>query len=99
MRKKLIWSDIDSLPLWNLKEYEMEAKKSSSLILIDGFAIDVGYFKEKHPGGSDLLVKYVGKDATKAFYGILNNHTRSARQIMQDLRVARVEEIGAQKED
>jgi hypothetical protein len=41
-------------------------------------------------GGASLLVKYIGKDATNSFYGSLNNHTKSARQIMVDLAVAKV---------
>jgi stearoyl-CoA desaturase (delta-9 desaturase) len=60
------------------------------LILIDGYAIDVGHFQSQHPGGEKLITNYIGKDATKSFYGVLNNHTRSARQIMRDLRVAKI---------
>ncbi|KAJ2994752.1 hypothetical protein HDV02_001328 [Globomyces sp. JEL0801] len=88
--KTLIWSDEAKLPTWTMAEYKIESSQSGSLILIDGFAIDISDFKDQHPGGSTLLTKYVGKDASKSFYGVLNNHTKSARQMMIDMRVAKV---------
>ncbi|KAJ2986591.1 hypothetical protein HDV02_006648 [Globomyces sp. JEL0801] len=88
---QLIWSDETALPVWSMEEYQTESKLSNDLIMIDGFAVDVSDFKNQHPGGETLLTKYIGKDATKSFYGVLNNHTKSARQMMIDLRVARVE--------
>ncbi len=90
MSKTLIWCNEEKLPTWSFEEYEEEAKKSEDLILIDNFACDISKFKNEHPGGEKLITTYIGKDATKAFYGVLNNHTRSARQIMKDLRVAKV---------
>jgi stearoyl-CoA desaturase (delta-9 desaturase) len=89
LNKQLIWSDETKLPSWTLEEYEKESQHND-LILIDDFAIDVKEFKSQHPGGSKLLTNYIGKDATKSFYGVLNNHTKSARQMMRDMRVAKV---------
>ena len=72
-----------------MSEYELEAVKNE-LILIDGFAVEIAEFKTQHPGGAKLLTNYIANDATKSFYGILNNHTKSARQMMKDMRVAKV---------
>ncbi|KAJ3305605.1 hypothetical protein HDV03_001250 [Kappamyces sp. JEL0829] len=91
LSKGLIWTDETKLPVWTFEEYKEEAKASQALILIDGYAVDISEFKSEHPGGEKLVTNYIGKDATKSFYGVLNNHTKSARQIMKDLRVAKVE--------
>jgi stearoyl-CoA desaturase (delta-9 desaturase) len=88
--KHLIWSDEDKLPTWSYEEFANEAAQSKSLILIQDFAIDITEFASQHPGGEKLLNNYVAKDATKAFFGVLNNHTKSARQLMKDMRVAKV---------
>jgi cytochrome b involved in lipid metabolism len=37
------------------------------IIIIDNYKFDVTEFASKHPGGSDILKKFNGKDATKAF--------------------------------
>ena len=50
MNKNLIWSDVEKLPLWSMAEFEEEALKSQSLILIDGLAVDISLFKLEHPG-------------------------------------------------
>ncbi len=93
LSKDLIWTDESKLPTWNWKEYQTEAKASQALIHIDGFAVDISEFKEEHPGGFKLVTNYIGQDATKSFFGVLNNHTKSARQIMKDLRVAKVVQL------
>jgi cytochrome b involved in lipid metabolism len=54
MNKNLIWSDVEKLPLWSMAEFEEEALKSQSLILIDGLAVDISVFKLEHPG-RDLI--------------------------------------------
>ncbi|KAI8611605.1 hypothetical protein BC830DRAFT_1213393 [Chytriomyces sp. MP71] len=46
----------------------------------------------EHPGGVKLLDAYKGKDAGKGFYGVLNNHSKSARSMVEMMRVARVVE-------
>ncbi|KAJ3271118.1 hypothetical protein HDV01_007055 [Terramyces sp. JEL0728] len=89
MNSKLIWSDETKLPQWTKDDFINECK-NNELIILDGFAVDIREFKDQHPGGSVLLTKYIGKDATKSFYGVLNNHTKSAKQMMTDLRVAKI---------
>ena len=91
MGKKLEWTEEEALPLWSLKTFEEEARHNA-IFIIDQFVINVSQFKTQHPGGSKILDQYVGKDATKAFYGALNNHTRSARQLVKDFRVAKIKD-------
>lgn len=51
------------------------------LILISGFIHDVASFIDEHPGGAHLLVKYVGKDATTAFFGGVYDHSNAAHNV------------------
>jgi stearoyl-CoA desaturase (delta-9 desaturase) len=51
------------------------------LILIAGFIHDVSDFIDEHPGGSDLLLGKVGKDATAAFFGGFYNHSNAAHNV------------------
>jgi stearoyl-CoA desaturase (delta-9 desaturase) len=90
----------------SLKAYlERPENKEKEFLVIDGVLLDVKEFKSKHPGGSKILEGYIlrggsgvvgglmdlkMKDATKAFYGNLNNHSRSARTYLEMLRAARV---------
>jgi stearoyl-CoA desaturase (delta-9 desaturase) len=89
LKKQVIWKNEHELPIWSLQEFEKESRYNE-LVLIEQYAVDVSHFKSQHPGGAKLITNYIGKDATKSFYGVLNNHTQSARQIMKDLRVAKI---------
>ena len=48
-------------------------------------------FPRNHPGGEEILEKYIGRDATKAFYGGLNQHTMAARIWMKARIVGRLD--------
>ncbi|KAG8219325.1 hypothetical protein J3R82DRAFT_208 [Butyriboletus roseoflavus] len=91
---------------WNGKEWTVEEtyiyaalNPARHLIVIDSFVVDVtGYLKE-HPGGAKLLRGYTirnerdgrsWRDASWAFDGGVNNHSRVARRGMYGLRVAKL---------
>ena len=80
----------DTLPVLSISSISKYLSHDSWTI-IDGYVLDIGSFISQHPGGEGLLRGQLGKDATKSFYGNLNNHSRSARQLMKMLRVARIE--------
>ncbi|KAJ3143195.1 hypothetical protein HK101_003220, partial [Irineochytrium annulatum] len=93
-RAKLDWGPpLDSLPVISRAEvrraWEQDGRR---WFILDGCAVDVGDFMGRHPGGEGLLKGFLGRDATKAFYGNLNNHSMSARTFVAMMRVARVEE-------
>ena len=52
-----------------------------SLILVSGFIHDVSAFLDAHPGGAHLLTKYVGEDATAAFFGGVYDHSNAAHNV------------------
>lgn len=86
--------------IWNqsqLSEY-ISAKPGSCVIQIDGFAVDATKYLVEHPGGASLLRKYSTfpekdkcLDASWAFGGGLNNHSRAAKRQMRALRVAKIQ--------
>jgi stearoyl-CoA desaturase (Delta-9 desaturase) len=51
------------------------------VIVVAGFIHDVSDFIDEHPGGRHLLVKYIGKDATTAFFGGVYDHSNAAHNV------------------
>lgn len=48
-------------------EVQKHNTKKDCWVIIHGKAYDVSDFLDEHPGGSAIILKYAGKDATKAF--------------------------------
>ncbi|KAJ3017242.1 UNVERIFIED_CONTAM: hypothetical protein HDU68_011792 [Siphonaria sp. JEL0065] len=91
---RLDWGpDPTTLPIVSLKDSTSVTKLvgHDEWIVLDGFVLNVEKFKATHPGGEKLIEVYQGKDASKAFYGVLNNHSKSAKTMVEMLRIARVE--------
>ncbi|KAH7916460.1 hypothetical protein BJ138DRAFT_1139789 [Hygrophoropsis aurantiaca] len=90
--------------VWTMDEAHDHAKQKpgSCLVLIQGFIVDVTPYLGEHPGGAALLRNYSirtknhdgdgesRRDASWAFGGGLNNHSRAAKRRMRELRVARL---------
>lgn len=64
---------------------DQEQSEKRPLVLISGFIHDVGTFIDEHPGGAHLLKKYLGKDATTAFFGGVYEHSNAAHNVRQFL--------------
>ncbi|KAF8513810.1 fatty acid desaturase-domain-containing protein [Gautieria morchelliformis] len=90
-------------PTWGrteLEDFVLSGRRT--VILIEGHAVDVTSFIKEHPGGASILQEYAVfadkgtqhqqpiRDATQAFLGRFNNHTRGAREQMRALRVAAI---------
>jgi len=59
-------------------------------IILEGYVIDVGNFAKEHPGGEGLLrAGYGGRDLSEGFRK-LNFHTRHAKGLVEDMRIAKV---------
>ncbi|TCD66743.1 Cytochrome b2, mitochondrial precursor [Steccherinum ochraceum] len=48
-------------------EVEQHASRDSCWIIVHGKVYDVTDFLDEHPGGSKIILKYAGKDATEAY--------------------------------
>ncbi|KAJ7599284.1 delta 9-fatty acid desaturase [Mycena floridula] len=86
-QERLIWpSESIDLPVVDWADFQ-EQSQSRSLILISGFIHDVTDFLSEHPGGAHLLRKYVGKDATTAFFGGVYEHSNAGHNLLAMKRV------------
>ncbi|KAF9032867.1 hypothetical protein BDZ89DRAFT_1063222, partial [Hymenopellis radicata] len=68
------------------ESFQAQAKKRP-LVLISGFIHDVSTFVEEHPGGAHLINRFVGKDATTAFFGGVYEHSNAAHNLLAMKRV------------
>ncbi|ETW75928.1 hypothetical protein HETIRDRAFT_422558 [Heterobasidion irregulare TC 32-1] len=77
---------VDHLPIVSWREFQ-EQSINRPLVLIAGFIHDVNSFIEEHPGGRHMLAKYIGKDATTAFFGGVYDHSNAAHNFLSMMRV------------
>lgn len=82
----------DALPLISRAEFERRVReRGEALVCVDGFACDVADFMPRHPGGASFIKTMLGADATAAFKGEVYKHSNAARNLVETLRVARIE--------
>jgi len=87
VQEKLSWpSDNSHLPVISWESYLQQAQ-SRPLLCIAGFIHDVEDFLDQHPGGRHLLTKYIGRDATTAFFGGVYDHSNAAHNLLSMKRV------------
>jgi stearoyl-CoA desaturase (delta-9 desaturase) len=98
-REKCDWGvNPSSLPVITFEQYQQkQQQEGKEWILVDEYVLDVSSFKDDHPGGAKVLKNFYGKDSTKAFYGSLNDHSKSAVAMTAMIRVAKIEK--SQKEE
>ncbi|KDQ60340.1 hypothetical protein JAAARDRAFT_56252 [Jaapia argillacea MUCL 33604] len=83
----IIWpGDAHDMPIVSWDSFQEQSAKRP-LILVAGFIHDVSTFLDEHPGGRHLLVKYIGKDATTAFFGGVYDHSNAAHNLLSMHRV------------
>ncbi|KAJ7619514.1 delta 9-fatty acid desaturase protein [Roridomyces roridus] len=83
----LVWPvDKTDLPVINWEAYQSQAAECP-MILISGFIHDVSDFIEEHPGGARFITKFIGKDATAAFFGGVYEHSNAAHNLLSMKRV------------
>ncbi|TCD71194.1 hypothetical protein EIP91_012144 [Steccherinum ochraceum] len=90
---------------WTMDEVKtyVEAKKGRCVLVVKGFVVDATGYLGEHPGGAAFLRKYsirtssaskeeadLWKEATWAFDGGMNQHSRAAKRQMRELIVARL---------
>ncbi|KAI8875301.1 hypothetical protein K501DRAFT_261360 [Backusella circina FSU 941] len=55
------------MPVLSLQEIEKHNTRTDLWVIIHGKVYDLTEFLPEHPGGAKIIMKYAGKDATKAF--------------------------------
>lgn len=56
--------------------------KETIIIKIDGYLFDFTSYIDQHPGGSSILRKYNGKDATDIFNSIKEHNESSSLELL-----------------
>jgi len=86
-QENLGWpKDSNDLPVVNWETFQAQSAKRP-LILVSGFIHDVSTFLDEHPGGRHLLTRFIGKDATTAFFGGVYDHSNAAHNLLAMKRV------------
>ena len=87
----LRWPTPDcQLPFMTWKAFQAEAVQRD-LIAVCGYLHDISTFTEDHPGGKQLIERWIGSDATTAFGGGVYEHSHAARNLLAMLRVGKLE--------
>ena len=97
-KERLFWGpNPDSLRVLTRAEFDKAcAAEGKVWVIIDGFVVDLAKWAPDHPGGREIIEGQVGKDATAYFKGESGvaggyKHSNAARNMVQTLRVARIE--------
>jgi len=83
---------LSELPFYTREEVAELCCKGESLVIEGDLVFDVKKFVTMHPGGSQYIISYMGKDITKAFNGAVYNHSGSAKNLLQTLRCGRLQQ-------
>jgi cytochrome b involved in lipid metabolism len=70
--------------IYTMAEVAKHNKKTDAWIVIDGIVADITNWIPKHPGG-DIIMKGVGKDASKLFHSI--GHDEIAKKILKKYKI------------
>lgn len=68
----------------------VESNPTKEYMIIRDQVLEVTGFARDHPGGPRYIKMFAGKDATHDFYGSLNNHTKSARLLVDDMTIGKL---------
>ena len=80
--------ECDDEPTFTRKQVAAEAGQERVLIIINNAVYDVTEFSREHPGGSDILMEFVGRDATMEFEAL--GHSSQALRMMAAHRVGQL---------
>eukprot|EP00163_Fabomonas_tropica_P028958 TRINITY_DN602_c2_g1_i1.p1 TRINITY_DN602_c2_g1~~TRINITY_DN602_c2_g1_i1.p1 ORF type:complete len:410 (-),score=127.24 TRINITY_DN602_c2_g1_i1:292-1521(-) len=92
LRAKLDWGpDVNKLPVWDQATIDKKVAEGQNLIIVNKVVHDLKEFVLDHPGGSAIIKQRLGKDATHAFEGGVYQHSNAAHNMLDTLRVAKIE--------
>ncbi|KAJ3238386.1 hypothetical protein HDU78_003569 [Chytriomyces hyalinus] len=83
---------LEQLPLFTFAEVKAKiAETGKQLLIISDVVYDVTKFMEDHPGGKGFLKASIGRDVTVSFNGGVYDHANAARNLMAQMRYARLD--------
>lgn len=86
------------LPTYTLTDVELHNTAKSCYITIGRRVYDVTEFVDDHPGGSELVVDYAGRDATEIMEDeVSHKHTEAAYQILMGYHIGFISSEASEK--
>lgn len=74
-----------TLPTFTAAEVEAHNSAKSCYVTLGGFVYDVTDFLDAHPGGSDLVLEYAGRDIEEILKdGSSHTHSEAAYEVLDD---------------
>ncbi|KAG8661632.1 cytochrome b5 [Manihot esculenta] len=84
---------LNSMPtltkLYTMHEASQHKTKEDCWIVIDGKVYDVSSYLDEHPGGDDVVLATIGKDAADDFEDA--GHSESARELLQSFCIGELD--------
>jgi len=77
---------------FSLADVAAHSTKGDAWVVVDGNVYDVSKFASMHPGGTELLLEYAGKDCTEDFFGL---HRLEVLDKYKRLKKGRLADAGA----
>lgn len=74
--------------LFKIEGVEKHNKNDDCWIIIEGNVCNVTQFLGDHPGGSDILLMYAGKDCTNEFKDI--GHSYDAQDLVKKYKIGKL---------
>lgn len=89
-----------SLKEYTLEEVSKHTSESDCWIIFDNTVYNITKFLEKHPGGKNILMKFAGKDGSKAFLakGKGKGHAQIAYSIRESLKIGFIKKESEDKD-
>nr|AAT84461.1 cytochrome b5 isoform Cb5-D [Vernicia fordii] len=75
--------------LFTMQEAAQHNTKEDCWIVIDGKVYDVSSYLDEHPGGDDVILSTIGKDATDDFEDA--GHSKSAREQLESFFIGELD--------
>lgn len=72
--------------VYSMEEVKKHNHKNDCWVVVDNVVYNVTYFLKDHPGGPEAVIRYAGKDATKAFND-QESHDSAARRQLADMAI------------
>lgn len=71
----------------SISEINEHLGKDSVWLIIDNKVLNLTKFIDKHPGGTEVLIKFIGKDVTQLFHQI---HSMDAKQMIDNYKIGEI---------
>ncbi|KAH7143563.1 cytochrome b5-like heme/steroid binding domain-containing protein [Dactylonectria macrodidyma] len=80
--------------LFTLEDVSKQSTDKGGLIIIDKHVYDITDYMPKHPGGDDILIEVLGRDASEGFHEV--GHSAEAMEELKALKVGELDLTPAQ---